>query len=304
MLNPSLNHRSASRVATLIVCAVTTAVTLPLAAMRAPEEGSEVLTLPAVLATASAPVPSPPALAAATVAPKRALARKPTPPPEPGPAQGLADGSLFGGVYDSSGAAVPGVTVTVLAIERNNGVGVRENVVATDTSGETGGFQFRALTPGEYSLRAELRGFATYRKDGLRIVSSQTLKENVTLFVGNVVQRVEVVTTGQPKPPTPAGTPQRIRVGGNVVASRLISQVRPIYPQSARDAGIEGTVHLQGFIAKDGTLMALRVLSTNDRDLTAAALEAARQWRYQPALLNGEPIEVLTEIDVDFRLSQ
>ena len=84
----------------------------------------------------------------------------------------------------------------------------------------------------------------------------------------------------------------------------MISQVQPIYPQTARDAGVEGTVHMQGIIGADGTLIGLRVISSNDPDLGAAALEAVRQWRYRPTLLNGVPVEVITEIDVEYKLVQ
>ena len=87
-------------------------------------------------------------------------------------------------------------------------------------------------------------------------------------------------------------------------APRLISQVKPVYPQSARDSGIEGLVHLQGWIGTDGTLMMLRVVGRSDQDLANAALEAVKQWRYDPPRLNNEPVEVVTDIDVDFKLVQ
>ena len=148
------------------------------------------------------------------------------------------------------------------------------------------------------------RSFIAFRKAWLEIKPSQTLQQNVILSVGSIAERVTVTAAGQPRPPLPPGTPQRIRVGGNVIAANLISQVKPIYPQTAREAGVEGTVHLQGIIGADGTLIALRALSSNDADLTNAALEAVRQWRYRPTLLNNEPVEVLTDIDVEFKLSQ
>ena len=69
------------------------------------------------------------------------------------------------------------------------------------------------------------------------------------------------------------------------------------------DAGIEGTVHLQGVIGTDGTLVALRVITRTDADLTNAALESVRQWRYKPALLNNEPVEIVTDIAVEFKLA-
>jgi hypothetical protein len=117
---------------------------------------------------------------------------------------------------------------------------------------ERGVFEFRALPEGQYSLKADLRGFTSFRKTWIEIKPSQSIRENVILFVGNIVQRVEVNAVGQPKPAVSPGAPQRIRVGGNVIATNLISQVKPVYPQSARDAGIEGTVHLQGIIGTEG----------------------------------------------------
>jgi protein TonB len=122
--------------------------------------------------------------------------------------------------------------------------------------------------------------------------------------VGGVSQKVTVSAAGQPKPAPFPGLPKRIRVGGNVVAPNLISQVKPAYPQSARDAGIEGIVHIQGIIAADGSLIGLRAVNNPNADLTNAAIEAAKQWRYRPALLNNEPIEVPTELEVEFKLVQ
>jgi outer membrane biosynthesis protein TonB len=63
-------------------------------------------------------------------------------------------------------------------------------------------------------------------------------------------------------------------------------------------------VHLQGIIGVDGTLVGLRVVSSNDPELAVAAIESVKQWRYRPTMLNGAPVEVLTEIDVEFKLGQ
>jgi len=182
--------------------------------------------------------------------------------------------------------------------------GIRETAVMTSMTDEAGVFEFPALPEGQYSLKADLPGFTSFRKTWIEIKPSQSIRENIILFVGNIVQRVEVNAVGQPKPPVPPGTPQRIRVGGYVIAANLISQVKPVYPQNARDAGIEGTVHLQGIIGTEGNFIALRVTRNNNSELAKAALEAVKQWRYKPALLNIEPTEILTEIDVDFKLSQ
>jgi len=106
---------------------------------------------------------------------------------------------------------------------------------------------------------------------------------------------------GTAPPPPPKETPKRIRVGGNVQQARVLRQVQPVYPPLARQARIQGTVMLHAIIAKDGTVQQLEVLSGHPL-LVQAALDAVRQWRYQPTLLNGEPVEVDTTISVVFIL--
>src|SRR5262249_23246483 len=181
---------------------------------------------------------------------------------------------------------------------------IRETAVMTSMTDEAGGFDFPALPEGQYSLKTDLPGFTSFRKTWIEIKPSQSIREKIILFVGKIVQSVEVEAVGEPKPPGPPGTPQRIRVGGYVIAANLISQVKPVYPQGARDAGIEGTVHLQGIIGSEGNFITLRVTSNNNSELANAALEAVKQWRYKPALLNNQPIEILTEIVLAFKLSR
>jgi protein TonB len=76
-----------------------------------------------------------------------------------------------------------------------------------------------------------------------------------------------------------------------------------VYPPLAKQARISGTVKLAAVIAKDGTIQDLKVISGHPL-LIPSALEAVKQWVYQPTLLNGEPVEVSTQIDVNFTLSQ
>jgi len=101
------------------------------------------------------------------------------------------------------------------------------------------------------------------------------------------------------KPPTP----QRIRVGGQVQAANLINKVTPQYPPLAKQARVQGTVRFQAVIGKDGSIQNLQLV-TGHPLLVPAATEAVKQWRYKPTLLNGEPVEVVTQIDVNFTLSQ
>src|SRR5205814_391641 len=86
-----------------------------------------------------------------------------------------------------------------------------------------------------------------------------------------------------------------LRIGGNMQAAKIIQQPRPVYPADAKAARIQGVVKLMAVIAADGTVKRLEVLSGHPL-LVAAALEAVRNWVYQTTLLNGEPVEVQTQI--------
>ncbi len=108
-------------------------------------------------------------------------------------------------------------------------------------------------------------------------------------------------STGGGPPPPPKPTPQRIRVGGNVQQANLIHEVQPIYPEIAKTAHIQGTVLLHAIIAKDGTIQQLQYISGPPL-LMRSAMDAVRQWRYRPTMLNGEPVEVETTIQVVFTL--
>ena len=105
---------------------------------------------------------------------------------------------------------------------------------------------------------------------------------------------------GVPQADTP---PQRIRVAGNVQAAMVLQKVPPIYPQLAKSARIEGTVHLAVLIAKDGTVEDVRVLG-GPALLIQAAMDAVKQWIYRPTLLNGQRVTVETTVDVNFALMQ
>lgn len=105
------------------------------------------------------------------------------------------------------------------------------------------------------------------------------------------------------KPQDAPSTPERIRVGGNVQQSQLIRQPRPVYPQQAKDIQLQGVVKFSAIIGKDGTVQQLDVIMGHPI-LVAPAMEAVRQWVYRPTLLNGNPVEVATQIDVNFTLSQ
>jgi hypothetical protein len=147
---------------------VAISITLPLAAMRAPEPAKPAVVPPKVLVvTASAPAPRPAPVAVP-------MARKTSPSSKPAPMQNPAGGNLSGTVSDPSGAVVPGVMVRIT----NRQVEVE---LATD---EAGGYNFRALPAGVYSLTAQLPGFATARLGGIEIKLSETLKQKCHALCG------------------------------------------------------------------------------------------------------------------------
>jgi TonB family protein len=99
----------------------------------------------------------------------------------------------------------------------------------------------------------------------------------------------------------PMTAPSMIRVGGNVQAAKLIDHVDPVYPPHARAEGIEGNVTLTITIAEDGHVESAEPVEGNPA-LAGAAQEAVRQWRYQPTLLNMNPVKVSTTVVVPFQL--
>lgn len=118
---------------------------------------------------------------------------------------------------------------------------------------------------------------------------------------GGVLGGIIGGTGGGPPPPPKPVVQQRIRVGGNVQAAKLIRQPLPIYPQIAKTAHIQGTVVLHAIIDKDGSVIEVQYV-TGPPLLMRAAMDAVKQWRYQPTTLNGEAVQVDTTISVVFTL--
>ncbi len=121
--------------------------------------------------------------------------------------------------------------------------------------------------------------------------------------VGGVIGGVVPAQEPPPPPAAQPSSPQPIRVSGNVQQAKLVRQVRPAYPALAKQARIQGTVRFTAVIGKDGAIAQLQLTSGHPL-LVPSAQEAVRQWVYQPTLLNGEPVEVVTQIDVVFSLGR
>ena len=102
--------------------------------------------------------------------------------------------------------------------------------------------------------------------------------------------------------PSPAAPqPMRIRIAGKVQKPKLKRQVQPVYPQRAVSDGITGTVVLRIVVGTDGTVRAIQYVS-GPKLLMRSAMEAVKEWQYEPTLLNGQAVEVDTTVDVVFAL--
>jgi TonB family protein len=208
--------------------------------------------------------------------------------------------TISGMVTDPTGARVPRATLTVT----NSDVTWEE----TARANEVGGYSFADLPGGHYTVDVRVPGFAPFLARNLALVNGGKLQVDARLSVGSISEAVTVLAQGRPKPQAlvaAAAAPRPIRVGGNVQAAKVIHREDPVYPPDLRDQGVEGVVRLRAVISKDGVPQSLTVLNPSvNQEFIDAATGALRQWRYAPALLNGEPIEVMTATDVSFSLKQ
>jgi TonB family protein len=211
-------------------------------------------------------------------------------------AQVAGRGTVMGVVEDPSGARVPNCQVTARNLETGN--------LETTRANAAGEYTF-AIPPGHYSVEFSSPGFAVLKAQ-TDLVAGAAARIDGHLELGKVSENV-AVTGRRTTPllaPKAAAKAQRIRIGGNVQAMRLLRQPRPEYPPELQQLGVEGTVIMRAIISKDGGVLDAKVVNTADPRLAKAALDAVRQWRYEPTLLNGEPVETMTTITLDFQLEQ
>ena len=187
--------------------------------------------------------------------------------------------------------------------------------------GMTLAYEFRGLSPtAESELRARLRpreGAAVDRA-AVQQLQTETLEYDRHLVTRvNVDRESKRITlqisapetvqnaAAENAPPLPPPTPgvQRIRIGGNKQDSKVVNKPRPVYPPAAKQARVQGVVKLQVLIDKEGNVSNIGVIS-GDSLLVQSAVDAVRQWQYAPTWLNGNPVEVLTQVDVNYTLLQ
>lgn len=210
---------------------------------------------------------------------------RPASPQTRNPAVPTELAQLTGSVSDPSRNLLPGVTVTATNTEDTKGVAV---VALTDAKGE---YKFSLLPAGKYRLSADLTGFQTSTYNNVPLGLSQQVRLNFMLQPG-----LPATASPQDANLQPAN---RVRVGGNVIAANLIHQVKPEYPAQAKEYRIQGVVVLQAGINKNGSVDSLTVV-TGHPLLTQAAIDAVKQWVYQPVVIDGQAVDVLTTITVNF----
>jgi TonB family protein len=147
---------------------------------------------------------------------------------------------------------------------------------ARTSAGGDGEYSFRGLAAGEYSM----------------VVNGRRLFD---ITLSDSPQTLDVHYREEPAGPG-------IKVGGNVMSSKLLKKVAPVYPASMKGQRIQGPVQLQVEIDRAGNVASAEVLGSPHPDLTESALTAVRQWVYQPTLLNGNPVAVRTAVRVNYTL--
>ena len=203
--------------------------------------------------------------------------------------------TLSGSVEDPSGTRVPWASVVITETI----LGLTEATAA----GGDGSFRLTGLKPSD-SYEVEVVGpieFAPHRQS-VRLTTDQRIE--IKLEIQPIVEAV-VVSGARPvpDPALPKSARTRIRVGGNVQKARLMHHVPALYPPDVERESIEGTVLFEGVIERDGKLSDLtQVNSIIDERLVAAAKVAVSQWRYEPARLNGQPVEVTAKLSMAFQL--
>ena len=210
------------------------------------------------------------------------------------PAQNVA-GNFTGTIYDASGAVVPNATVIVTDAKNKS--------IEMSSSVADGSFSFKALPAGEYTVKVMKPGFEAYRDPDLALKVGESRTLDVHLTIGTLSDTVEVQATGRGQSGA-AAPAKRIKLGGEVEASKIITKVQPLYPEAAKSAGVQGTVNLHAVIGMNGVPLSLQVVNTDvNPDLARASIEAVSKWRYSTTLLNGQPIEVDTNITINFTLN-
>jgi TonB family protein len=224
----------------------------------------------------------------------------------PEASQTAADpGTISGAIYDQAGGLLPGVNVVLVHTQTTG-----RYEAASDPKGS---FAFRNLPPGDYELTTSLPGFNTV-KNLLRLTSGASVRRHVTMPLGTIEETITVspdppgttprtdarVSREIPEPKVPG--PCTGAIGGCIKVPRKVIHVSPRYPVELAATGKSGAVVITGRIGIDGYMadMRLRDDAGEDPALQASAVEAVRQWEFEPTRLNNAPVETNITVHVYF----
>lgn len=208
---------------------------------------------------------------------------------------GLSAATVSGTLTDITGGAIPNAKIVLYSPDS----GAKQEVV----SGVDGKFALDNTPAGDAILRIEKPGFSSVFRE-FNLNADSNIQRDLTMQVGPIQQAMTVTGQGTPQHQVTRLSSDRLRIGGSVEESHIITKKLPAYPAAAKASGIQGKVMLEAVISKEGVPQELRVLSSPSDDLSESALEAVREWRYSSTLLNGNPVQVLTDIVINYTLSQ
>jgi beta-lactamase regulating signal transducer with metallopeptidase domain len=210
--------------------------------------------------------------------------------------------TISGSIVDPSNAVLPGVTVVAIDTSR----GARHEV----ETNRTGRFEIVGLPDGPYVLEAGIPGFATYRQK--LTLEGQDVNREITLQVGTLQETISVTRGGAPPsfegqrsgspraatcgPSEAAPATGSNRIGGQIRQPRKIRHVSPVYPEGAAP----GLVRMEAIIGIDGLVQETKVTNDASPALAQAAVDAVRQWEFDPTLLNCQAIPVTMTVTIDF----
>lgn len=208
-------------------------------------------------------------------------------------------GSVSGSIVDSTNRPISGATLVL--------TGAPNQAKQELRSDATGRFEFVGLPVGAYRLEAFTAGFRPYRADIL-LVDSRPARQLVTLQVGSLTETITVsgVSVGprrelvEPTLPDSSGCVATAE-GGKIAQPIKLRDVRAAYPPILYETKTDGKVTLEARIGTDGAPREVRVVAPAQHpDFDAAAVDAVRQWRFSPTLLNCVPVEVSMTVYVNF----
>lgn len=195
--------------------------------------------------------------------------------------------TISGRIYDPTGAVVPGVSIAL----RNGATSV-----PLQESNAEGRFEISMDCPLNANLEFRMPGFLPSVYD-CRSLQSGKLDVGLALAQGSNL----VVITASRSDSSRASEKQPDRIFSGIKEPRLIRRTEPIYPQEARTRNIEGTVELKSFVDEEGVVKYATVLK-GDPVLAQAAIDAVKQWKYSPAIINGQPWPAEVNVTVYFRM--